>query len=393
MGSQTSCEDCKQDPATKACQDPCVNGLDVLAPSPVYTQTFGLPVVDEYGFTKTPMSSASDWQPIGSYNRSEEFRPAYLHGTENIAGQPVMASPMSQGSNPSSRAAGEDPMYSPSPSPNASAGSPQSGAAPFALQSPNSAAGSVGQSLEQAPTPMEMQPSPSPVKDSTPEKQVIEWRRDVSVQQVLEDTCWCWYCFCQGCGYMGQPAHPKCTCDTCVCKSLCETVPCCSAGCCQCVNMVGCCTCMSEFPPQESPCVLCWGDPCLDFCPRQPKCCKRKQKRTTQLYGDHDEAPSKASKYTSVFHAHDACFCCCCGCGNCGVIDCCEFEKSCCCHRCECGLVPDCCNCSCNCLATCATLYGQCWCPPKKRFNPCCALCGVRCCKRERDKKHPHTVH
>lgn len=352
---------------------------DAFAPSPIVVQSFGLPSRSsgrDIAFSKTPMSSASDWSPR-RVSFTAEYQTTDFHGTENIEGQPSLEQPQTPQISSSSRALRSIDEESVLPaSPNNASYSPQAAAAGNFLQ---------------APTPQKMQaplqePTASPVKESK------EWRQDMTQHEVLEEAIWCWYCIFQGCGVMHEASHPKTTCQTCCCQSECESIPFCSVGCWQCVTMMGCCTCFSECPPQESPCCMACGDPCVDFCPRQPTCCRLKTTRQRLEQPDATEDSPAPSRYAGTFQAADACFCCCCGCGNCCSLGCCEMEHLCCCSRCDCSCTPPSCR-DCSCLVTCAQMYGQCWCPPKMSFNPCCALCGLRCFSRERDKQYLEARH
>lgn len=372
-----ACQECTEEDL-KACEK--CSGFDALAPAPIVVQSFGLPASHSFGrdpeyeegFEKVPVSTKNDWQPHRGYEY-DDFRPV----EESIAGNPSLpdAAGNAQREGQNSKMKSVDENLSPTSS--AARNTPKAKAAP-AVSAPIP--------MEEAPTPEKMEPSSPQAEDV--KKPIKAWRKDLSLHEVLEDTWWCYYCFCYGCGCMSEPTHPKCSCD-CVCyRSMIEAIPCCQDGCCQCVNHCVCCTCLAEFPAQErTPCCLWCGDPCLDYCPRQPKLPGGKDKAHGEPTKEHPEGKAP-TLYQGIFFSHDTCFCCCFGCGQCCVPDC-QSHQAWCCHRTECGCgMPSCENGCCNCLLTWANLYSQCWLPPQYHFNPCCAICGLRCRMKERDKKH-----
>jgi len=366
----------EDDPALKECQN--CSGLDILAPSSVVVQSFGLPIadsLDDYYNAKVPTSGAADWIPGTKGHINLEYSGGEDDTTQNIAGYPALQ----EQATPQSGMSFQDDFSSPTPK---------------SFKASPKAAGAPQMGLQEAPTPMSMEAEPDmsvgpPAKPATPVK--AAWRKEASVRDVLDETCWCWYCACQGCGFRLQdPTHPRCECDCVGCRSLLQGIPFGSEGCCQCVHVLGCCTCISEFPAEErSACCLLCGDPCFEYCPRQMRCCGAKPKKAHGAGGaaggggggGHEAG---GTKYEELFHHGDTCFCCCIGVGQCCVPDC-DCRSSCCCVKCQNGLLmPTCARGCCNCLVTWAWCYGQVWMPPQYHFNPGCALCGLRCRKKSR---------
>lgn len=367
MGNQAKGGGCAE--YTEECEN--CSGLDAFAPSPIVVQSFGLPANHYFGkdpdyvdgFSKIPVSSARDWNPARGNDYTDEFQGS----EEKIQGNPSL-------------------QDAPAKKDKKRAMEEASGVSP---PSPTRASPAEITAMQNAPMQNVMPEGPKldPVEPSSPGAAVEsqkQWRRDTTLHEVLEDTCWLWYCLFYGCGCHPEPTHPKWTCESCCCRNVLEMIACCSEGCCTCVNHCVCCTCLVEYPPQErTPCCLWAGDPCLDYCPRHKKYPGGKDKTHGEAKeGEHEGTPSK---YQGIFTSHDTCFCCCCGCGQCCVPDC-ELHQAFCCCRCVyANSMPSCANGCWSCLMTCCYCNGQCWLPPQSHFNPCCAVCGLRCRKKVKD--------